>query len=196
MKLVLNALRGQAGFTLAEMAAVVAIVAVAAAIAIPKSDPQTALAADAAAGEIARAVRFAQREAVRTGIYHTISIDAASQVLRIQRPASSGSGSITVTHPVDKRDYQINFADDGMPRARIVSSLFRYQSKALTNGALFGPDGAPVDVAPAKLLGLPIGIVLGTKEISQLKEDARITVRYGNVERVVRVAPVTGRVSL
>jgi len=196
VKLVLNALRGQAGFTLAEMAAVVAIVAVAAAIAIPKSDPQTALAADAAAGEIARAVRFAQREAVRTGIYHTISIDAASQVLRIQRPASSGSGSITVTHPVDKRDYQINFADDGMPRARIVSSLFRYQSKALTNGALFGPDGAPVDVAPAKLLGLPIGIVLGTKEISQLKEDARITVRYGNVERVVRVAPVTGRVSL
>ena len=196
MKLVLNALRGQAGFTLAEMAAVVAIVAVAAAIAIPKSDPQTALAADAAAGEIARAVRFAQREAVRTGIYHTISIDPASQVLRIQRPAPSGSGNITVTHPVDKRDYQINFADDGMPRARIVSSLFRYQSNALTNGALFGPDGAPVDVAPAKLLGLPIGIVLGTKEISQLKEDARITVRYGNVERVVRVAPVTGRVSL
>lgn len=196
MKLVLNALRGQAGFTLAEMAAVVAIVAVAAAIAIPKSDPQTALAADAAAGEIARAIRFAQREAVRTGIYHTISIDAASQVLRIQRPAPSGSGSITVAHPVDKRDYQINFADEGMPRARIVSSLFRYQSNALTNGALFGPDGAPVDVAPAKLLGLPIGIVLGTKEISQLKEDARITVRYGNVERVVRVAPVTGRVSL
>lgn len=196
MKLVLNALRGQAGFTLAEMAAVVAIVAVAAAIAIPKSDPQTALAADAAAGEIARAVRFAQREAVRTGIYHTISIDPASQVLRIQRPAPSGSGNITVTHPVDKRDYQINFADDGMPRARIVSSLFRYQSNALTNGALFGPDGAPVDVAPAKLLGLPIGIVLGTKEISQLKEDARITVRYGNVERMVRVAPVTGRVSL
>ena len=196
MKLALNALRGQAGFTLAEMAAVVAIVAVAAAIAIPKSDPQTALAADAAAGEIARAVRFAQREAVRTGIYHTISIDAASQVLRIQRPAPSGSGNITVTHPVDKRDYQINFADDGMPRARIVSSLFRYQSNALTNGALFGPDGAPVDVAPAKLLGLPIGIVLGTKEISQLKEDARITVRYGNVERVVRVAPLTGRVSL
>jgi len=196
VKLALNALRGQAGFTLAEMAAVVAIVAVAAAIAIPKSDPQTALAADAAAGEIARAVRFAQREAVRTGIYHTISIDAASQVLRIQRPAPSGSGNITVAHPVDKRDYQINFADDGMPRARIVSSLFRYQSNALTNGALFGPDGAPVDVAPAKLLGLPIGIVLGTKEISQLKEDARITVRYGNVERVVRVAPLTGRVSL
>lgn len=196
MKLALNALRGQAGFTLAEMVTVVAIVAVAAAIAIPKADPQTALAADAAAGEIARAVRFAQREAVRTGIYHTISIDPASQVLRIQRPAPSGSGSITVTHPVDKRDYQINFADDGMPRARIVGALFRYQSNAVTNGTIFGPDGAPVDVAPSKFLGLPIGIVLGTKEISQLKEDAQITVRYGNVERVVRVAPVTGRVSL
>lgn len=178
------------------MLAVVAVLGIAAAVVIPKADTQSALAADAAAGEIARAVRFAQREAVRTGIYHTISIDPASQVLRIQRPAPSGSGSITVTHPVDKRDYQINFADDGMPRARIVGALFRYQSNAVTNGTIFGPDGAPVDAALSKVSGLPIGIVLGTKEISQLKEDAQITVRYGNVERVVRVAPVTGRVSL
>ena len=196
MKLALNALRGQAGFTLAEMVTVVAIVAVAAAIAIPKSDPQTALAADAAAGEVARALRFAQREAIRTGYYHTISIDASTQVLRIQRPAANSSATVTATHPVDKRDYQINFADDGMPRARIVSSVFRYQSNAVTNGAFFGPDGMPVDIAPTKLLGLPIGVLLGTKEISPLKEEARITVRYGNVERVVRMAPVTGRVSL
>lgn len=196
MKLALSALRGQAGFTLAEMVTVVAVVAVASAIAIPKADPQAALAADAAAGEIARAVRFAQREAIRTGVYHTISIDAASQVLRIQRPAPSGSGTITATHPVDKQDYQFNFANAGAPGARIVSSVFRYQSNALTNGTMFGPDGAPVDVTPSKVLGLPIGIVLGTKEISPLKEEARITLRYGGVERVVRVAPVTGRVSL
>lgn len=196
MKLALSALRGQAGFTLAEMVTVVAIVAAAAAIAIPKADPQAALAADAAAGDIASAVRFAQREAIRTGVYHTISIDAASQVLRIQRPAPSGSGTITATHPVDKRDYQFNFASAGAPGARIVSSAFRYQSNAVTNGTIFGPDGAPVDVAPSKVLGLPIGIVLGTKEISPLKEEARITLRFGAVERVVRVAPVTGRVSL
>ncbi len=195
MKFVLIALRGQAGFTLAEMVTVVAIIAAVAAIAIPKADPQTALAADAAAGEIARAVRFAQREAVRTGTYQSIVIDSASQTLRVYQPASSGSGT-TATHPVDKRDYLINFASDGLPQASIVSSVFRYQSGAVTTGAIFGPDGMPIDVAPTKLLGLPIGFLLGTKEISPLKEEARITLRYGGVERVVRVAPVTGRVSL
>lgn len=173
-----------------------AILAIAAAIAIPPADTQSAFAADAAAGEIARAVRFAQSEAVRTGIYHTVSIDTAAQVLRIVRPAASGSATVNATHPVDKQDYQINFANSSLPQAIIVSSVFRYQSGVVTNGALFGPDGIPVDVAPTKVLGLPIGVVLGTKEISPLKEEARITLRYGGVERVVRVAPVTGRVSL
>jgi len=188
-------LHRQAGATLAEMVLVMAVLAISAGIAIPQADTQSAFAADAAAGEIARAVRFAQREAVRTGTYQTISIDLSRQVLRVYQPASSGSGT-TAIHPVDKRDYQINFASDGLPQASIVSSVFRYQSGAVTTGAIFGPDGMPIDVAPTKLLGLPIGFLLGTKEISPLKEEARITLRYGGVERVVRVAPVTGRVSL
>jgi len=188
-------LHRQAGATLAEMVLVMAVLAISAGIAIPQADTQSAFAADAAAGEIARAVRFAQREAVRTGTYQTISIDLSKQVLRVYQPASSGNGT-TAIHPVDKQDYQINFASNGLPQASIVSSVFRYQSGAVTTGAIFGPDGVPVDVAPAKLLGLPIGIVLGTKEISPLKEEARITLRYGGVERVVRVAPVTGRASL
>ena len=185
----------QAGVTLAEMTIVLAILAVASALAIPRADTQSALAADAAAGDIARALRFAQREAVRTGTYQTIVIDSASQMLRVYQPASSGSGT-TATHPVDKRDYLINFSNDGLPQATIVSSVFKYQSGAVLNGAIFGPDGVPVDIAPTKLLGLPIGFLLGTKEISPLKEEAQITIRYGSVERVVRVAPVTGRVSL
>jgi len=185
----------QAGVTLAEMLAVVAVLAVTAALAIPKADPQTAFAADAAAGDIAQAVRFAQREAVRTGTYQIVVVDAASQALRIYQPAASGSGT-TAIHPIDKRDYQLNFSRDGMPLATVVSSVFKYQSGAVTNGAYFGPDGVPVDIAPTKVLGLPLGLLLGTKDISPLKEEARITIRYGNAERVVRVAPVTGRVSL
>lgn len=178
------------------MLAVVAVLGIAAAVVIPKADPQSAFAADAAAGEIAQALRFAQREAIRTGVYHTISIDPASQTLRVTRPALTGNSIVSAAHPVDKRDYQINFDKDGMPQATIVSSVFRYQSNAVTSGTMFGPDGVPVDVAPSKVLGLPIGIVLGTKEISPLKEEGKITLRFGNVERVVRVAPVTGRVSL
>src|SRR5688500_15646486 len=79
----------QAGATLAEMIAVVAVLATAAAIVIPKADPQVSIAADAVAGEIARAVRFAQREAVRTGTYQLISVDPATQVLRVYQSNSS-----------------------------------------------------------------------------------------------------------
>jgi len=194
VKFVLRAIRGQAGFTLIEMVIVVAIIAAAAAMAISKADPHAAFAADAAAGEIARALRFAQREAIRTGTYQIINIDPGPQVLRIYR--FTASGYVTTAHPVDKTDYQISFAKEGMTQATIVSSVFRYQDGAVTTTAMFGPDGLPVDVSLIKLLGLAPGKVLEPKDASALKEDGKITLRYGSNERVVRVAPGTGRVSL
>jgi prepilin-type N-terminal cleavage/methylation domain-containing protein len=183
---------GQAGFTLAEIVIVVAILSITAAIAIPKADPQAAFAADAAAAEVARALRFAQREAIRTGTYQQISVDPATQVLRVYQPdASTGT---TATHPVDKRPYQISFAGNAMPRATIVSAVFNYEGGPTTNYASFGPDGTPSCVDPSKLSQL-WSALLGTKDIDPLKDEGRITIRYGNVERVVRVAPVTGRVA-
>ena len=185
--------RRQTGVTLVEMVIVVAVVALAAWLALPKADPQAAFAADAVADEIARAVRFAQREAVRTGTYQLISVDPATQVLRVYQ--SNSSGSTTATHPVDKRPYQISFAGNAMPRATIVSSVFKYDGGPTTNFASFGPDGAPAYVDPS-LLGQLFGMLNGTnKDIDPLQEEGKITIRYANVERVVRVAPVTGRVT-
>ena len=184
--------RRQTGVTLVEMVIVVAVVAVAAWLAIPKADPQVAFAADAVAGEIARAVRFAQREAVRTGTYQLISVDPATQVLRVYQ--SKSSGATTTTNPIDKRPYEISFAGNAMPRATIVSSVFKYDGGPTTNFASFAPDGSPAYVDPS-LLGQLFGMLLGTKDIDPLKEEGKITIRYGNIERVVRVAPVTGRVA-
>jgi len=176
------------------MVIVVAIVALAAAIAIPRSDPQAALAADAAAAETARAIRFAQREAIRTGLYQTVSVNPATQELRVYRPISTAG--VATLHPVDKRDYTLSFAGNAMPRATIVSSVFTYEDKAVTNYVMFGPDGAPVDPASVPLVQDFPGQVLDAKKASPLKGEGSITLRHGNVERVVRVAPVTGRVSL
>ena len=162
----------QAGVSLAEMLTVVAVISVVAVVAIPQASSLSPAAADAAAAEVTRAVRFAQREAIRTGTYQRVSADPVSQELRVYRP--NASTGVTTVHPVDKRPYLISFQKDGMPRARIVSSVFTYEDGTVTNHAAFGPDGAP----------LP------------LKEEGRITLRHGNVERVVRVAPVTGRVTL
>jgi Tfp pilus assembly protein FimT len=183
----------QTGTTLAEMVIVVAVIAIAAALALPRSDPQAGLAADAVAGEIARAIRFAQREAIRTGTYQLVSVNPATQVLKVYR--TTDKGDVLATHPVDKRDYEISFANNAMPRATIVSSVFKYEDGANTNFTAFGPDGNPVDPTPDKLLTQLIGMLLGAKDAPPLKEEGKITIRYGNAERVVRVTPVTGRVA-
>ncbi len=183
----------QAGVSLAEMLTVVAVLGVAAVIAIPQAPSLSPAAAGAAAAEVARAVRFAQREAIRTGTYQAVSVNPATQVLRVYRPISS-AGS-TSLHPVDKRDYEISFAGNAMPRARIVSSVFTYEDKAVTSQVTFGPDGAPVAPASVPVVQDFPGQVLDPKKVSLLKEEGIITLHHGSVERAVRVAPVTGRVS-
>jgi prepilin-type N-terminal cleavage/methylation domain-containing protein len=184
---------GQAGFTLAEIVVVVAVLSIVAAIAVPKADPQAAFAADAAAGEVARALRFAQREAIRTGTWQQVSVDPATQTLRVYRPTSSGGD--TATHPVAKRDYQISFAGNAMPRATIVSAVFQYDGGPTTNFASFSPDGTPSYLDPSKMAQAWSLFLSGSPDIDPLKVEGRITLRYGNQERVVRVAPVTGRVT-
>jgi prepilin-type N-terminal cleavage/methylation domain-containing protein len=183
----------QAGVTLAEMVVVVALVAIAAAIAVPKADPQAAFAADAAVGEVARALRFAQREAIRTGSWQQVNFDPATQTLRVYRPTSAGGD--TATHPVARRDYQISFAGTAMPRATIVSAVFQYDGGPTLNAASFGPDGAPSYLDPSKTAQALSLFLTGSPDIDPLKAEGKITLRYGNQERVVRVAPVTGRVT-
>lgn len=174
------------------MVIVIAIVSVAAAIAIPQASSTSPAAADAVAAEIASALRFAQREAIRTGKYQHVSVNPATQILRVYEP-NSGNGT-TATHPVDKRDYQISFAGNAMPRATIVSAVFNYEGGPTTNYASFGLDGTPSYIDPSKLSQLWSALT-GTKDIDPLKDEGRITIRYGNVERVIRLAPVTGRVT-
>lgn len=183
----------QAGVSLAEMLTVVAVLSVAAVIAIPQASSLSPAAAEAAAAEVARALRFAQREAIRTGSYQAVSIDPATQLLRVYLPISPAGA--TTLHPVDKRGYQISFAGNTMPQARIVSSVFTYEDKAVANHVTFAPDGVPVDPDSGPVQVQILGQLLGEKDASPLKEEGKITIRHGNVERVVRVAPLTGRVT-
>ncbi len=183
----------QAGVTLAEMLVVCAVIGMTAAIAIPQAASLTPAAADAVASEIAQAIRFAQREAIRTGTWQQVSVNSATQELRVYQ--ANDSTGVTAIHPVDKRDYKISFAGNAMPRATIVSAVFKYEGGPTTNYISFGPDGAPSYVDPNKLTQLFNQLLLGAKQIDPLKEDGLITIRYGAAERVVRVTPVTGRVT-
>jgi prepilin-type N-terminal cleavage/methylation domain-containing protein len=185
--------RRLAGVTLAEMLVVVAILSVVGALAIPQASSISPQVADAGAAEVARALRFAQREAIRTGTWQQVSADPVKQELRVyQADASSG---IIATHPVDKREYKISFAENAMQRATIVSAVFQYEGGPTTTFASFGPDGAPSYLDPNKMTQAWSLFLTGSPDIDPLKVEGKITLRYANQDRVVRIAPVTGRVT-
>ena len=177
----------QIGVTLAEMLIVVAILAICAGIAIPNADSIAAPRADAAAAEVARALRFAQREAVRTQEWHQVKIDKTTQTLRVYRLLSTGTTEDTANptvHPVDKQKYDISFKDG--QTATITAVSFSYdKGSSDANFVSFGPDGSPGEVTISKK----------KEEVKELKAG-RITIGYGRQQRLIDVSPVVGRVSI
>jgi prepilin-type N-terminal cleavage/methylation domain-containing protein len=179
------------GVTLAEMLVVVALLAIAATIVIPKADAISPAAVDAAAGQVADALRFARREAIRTGAYHVVKLDTTAQTLRVYRLTTSGAiaedTGTPVLHPVDMRTYNIGFSNDPAASTTIVSAVFRYQSGATTTYAAFGPDGAPADAHGWWTLKLYV--------TDPLQTDGVVTLNRGGVVKTVTVAASTGRVT-
>lgn len=177
-----------AGVTLVELLAVIAIIGLVAAIAIPQASSVSPAVADAAAAEIAHAIRFAQREAVRTGKYHVAEIDPAGQTVRVY--SLTGTTTLAedtqnpVMHPVDKRVYRISLADGSATRAVVASSVFTYGTDTTSN-VTFGADGAPVD----------INYVKGKVATGSLSADGVVRLQAGAALRTVTVDKTTGRVA-
>jgi prepilin-type N-terminal cleavage/methylation domain-containing protein len=175
-----------AGLTLAEMLAVVAIVALVATMALPTADPVNEPVTNTAAAEVAHAIRFAQREAVRTGRYHVAEIDPAGQTVRVYRLTSGSTvaeDTDPVMHPVDKQAYRISLAGNAATRAVVASSVFTYGANT-TGNVTFGPDGTPVDV----------NYVKGKVATAALSADGVVSLRSGALLRTVTVDRITGRV--
>lgn len=182
-------LLGQAGVTLAEMLVATAVMALTASIAIPNAAPLVAINKDATTTEIIRAIRFAQREAIRTGAWHTVRIDTTTQTLRVYRMTMSGTvsedTSIPVLHPIDKRKYDQAFGAGSNAPGTIALVDFDYESGGNTNlnTLSFGPDGTP---------GLLTGRKAGDVKSMQA---GKVSIRYGSQQRDLAIDVVTGRVS-
>jgi prepilin-type N-terminal cleavage/methylation domain-containing protein len=101
------------GVTLFEMLIVVSIIALCASIAIPNASTVTPFRADTVAGEIARALRFAQREAIRTSAWYQVKFDTTAQTVRVYRLTIASSATEDISHPtvnpIDKQPYALNF---------------------------------------------------------------------------------------
>jgi prepilin-type N-terminal cleavage/methylation domain-containing protein len=174
----------QAGVTLAEMLVVTAVLALAARIAIPNANPLANAGNDVATVEVLQAIRFAQREAVRVGAWHTVRIDPSTQSLRVYRLTDAGAEDTTlpVLHPIDKRPYNVTFGS-GQLNAAIALVDFDYEGAANLTTLSFRPDGTPA---------LRVGPKDGDVRILQ---KGQVNIRYANVQRILVVDTLTGRVS-
>lgn len=179
------------GHTLVELLVVLAVLGTVARIALPQMEPAAGLRADAAAREVAQALRFAQAEAQRTGAWHLARCDVGNNSLAITRLDTGASPpaadlTVPVLHPIDKKEYKIVFsASQSTTGAAIASCAFTYADGKTVPQLVFGADGAPVNLVGPN-----------APDIKALSGVGQIVVGAGRVRRTVLVTAPSARVTI
>ena len=188
------------GHTLLELLVVLVILGMVARIAIPQTEPAASLRLDAAALDVAQALRYAQSAALRTGAYHLVRCDTAGGVIAITRLDLTVKPpvpdlTIAVLHPVDKRDYKIVFnsassssssvSSPVTQSAALVSCAFTFSDKTTLAQVAFGDDGAPVNL-----------IGKAAADIKALTGTGQIVLGAGRQQRTIAVSAPSGRVTI
>ena len=179
------------GFALVELVLVVGLLALVATMALPNVAPMAQTRVDAAAAEIAQALRFAQQEAIRTGAARVASLDPVSSRVRVfQLDMSTGSPVEDVSKPVfypliRQQNYDLALLTLPATRSvRIHSALFTFAGGSTATQLAFDATGAPVNIlGPNPTDAKP----LSTGEVD---------VELGNAHRAIFVDALTGRVTL
>jgi prepilin-type N-terminal cleavage/methylation domain-containing protein len=177
-----------AAYTLTELLIVVAILAIAAAVAIPTAQPVAEFQADAAAGEVVNALRFAREDAQRSGAQRLFDCNAAANTIAVfaleTDKTTTRVSRDPVEHPFNRAPYLLNLnaAPAGNTMA-LVRCTFTFEDNSTAAAVAFDEAGNPlrgVGSAPARDRALSAGqVVLGA----------------GNVERTITV-DATGRITV
>ena len=176
------------GYSLPELLAVVVILGIAASVAIPDISTTNLNKLDLAAEEVASVLRFARSESLRTGEIHGVEISQNTQrVVAYKADLSTTPVSMAsiLYHPVTRQvlDYQVDTST--MMSGVSISNAqdpFQYAMGRRKN-LLFDSSGTP------------IWIVNATGSTYML-QDGVVQLSYGNASRSVRIAQITGRVTL
>lgn len=177
-----------AGYTLLELMIVVAVLAIAAVVAIPTAQPVAEFRADAAAGEVVNALRFARDNAQYSGAQRLFDCDAAANTIAVfaleTDKTTTRAAREPVEHPFNRAPYLLNLnaAPAGNTMA-LVRCTFTFDDNASATAVAFNADGKllrGVGSGPARDRALRAGqVVLGA----------------GNVERTI-VIDATGRITV
>lgn len=179
------------GYTLLELVVVVTIVAVLAAVALPGLNPAQDQKLDLAASQVAEALRYARTESIRTGEPHAAEIIFDTDQVIVSRPDMTldspyPSGTPTnpawlVFDPVTKQPFDLNLTQNGPTRG--VDVLVRPFTYGIGDrrAVIFDGQGMPFFKGMGGFYQLDNGL-------------ARLSL--DGVERSVRLAPLTGRVTV
>lgn len=174
----------QRGYSLPELLAVVIILGIAAAVAIPDISTTDPDQLDLAAEELAQAMRFARSEALRTGEPHGFRQQSSAKRIRVFRPDTGSSPwtlNYDVYHPVSKKLYDIDLGMHPFARVDSLNHNRIYRSTCNKAGSVyFDSSGIPRCADPE----------------TALLEQFDVTLTLGDHSRVVTLHSLTGRVTV
>jgi len=175
--------RTSAGYTLIELLMVVAILSIAAVVVIPSSAPLAEFNADAAATEVALALRFARDEAKRTGQSRVVECERALNRIAVNAIDSSKPDAAVSTVPV-AHPYVValNAVPAGNTMA-LISCTFTFADNTSVATIAFDSAGNPVrglGSAAARTQALRSGVVVlgagNTRRSIAVDGTGRITI--------------------
>lgn len=158
-------------------------------VVIPDSAPGNQQKLDLAANHIAQALRFAHREALRTGEHHGVTISQVTQTITVKKwdmTTDPISTELIPYQPVSKQSFVFDADQMSLaPGVSIINSIdiFNYISIGRRRSLIFDPKGVPV-------------WVLGSDDSVYRLLDAVIQLSDGRAQRDIAVAPLTGRVTV
>ena len=169
------------GYTLSEILAVVLVLSLAAAVAIPNLSATDPHKLDLAVSEFADAIRFARAEAIRTGEPHGFrrqSTQRRIRVFSIDQSATPWVPVYDVRHPISKKIYDVGMDDHPFARVEDMDSRASWEPNCNKAGMVwFDAIGVPRCLDPS------------TSRMVTFETDFKL----GDETRTLVVDPVTGR---
>ena len=180
--------RYYAAYTLTELLIVIAILAIAAVVAIPTAQPVAEFRADAAAGEVVNALRFARENAQHSGGERLFDCDAPANAIAVfalvTDKTTTRASAEPVEHPFSRAPYQLTLnASPAGNNMVLIRCTFTYTDNATVASVAFDAAGNPVR-------GIGSG---GTR--TQALRSGQIVLGAGHVVRHVDI-DASGRITV